>query len=271
MEEIIYICPHCKTNLTKINNSYVCKNKHCFDISKYGYVNLLPVNEKHNLNPGDNDIMCDARINFLSNGYYYPLTQKLIEIIKNCKAKTILDAGCGTGYYINEIQKNFENTKCYGTDISKYAICKACKLNKNTHFSVSSIFNMPYKEKSFDVILNIFAPKPTDEFNKVLKDDGIIIEIIPNTKHLIELREFLYKDSSQRNQKQKNLPGFVLKETFNLSFIMDVQNNNDLINLFTMTPYNYKTNLEAKNKLSQIENMKITADFEIKIWKKEQK
>ena len=35
------ICPVCKSDLISQNNTLKCINNHCFDYSKYGYVNLL--------------------------------------------------------------------------------------------------------------------------------------------------------------------------------------------------------------------------------------
>ena len=37
----ILICPVCGENLSKTEKSYTCTNRHSFDISKSGYVNLL--------------------------------------------------------------------------------------------------------------------------------------------------------------------------------------------------------------------------------------
>ena len=47
------VCPKCQKLLKKVNNSYLCSNNHCYDISKDGYVNLLLANQKHSTQPGD--------------------------------------------------------------------------------------------------------------------------------------------------------------------------------------------------------------------------
>ena len=35
------LCPKCRLPLTKLDRTYKCSNNHSYDISKYGYVNLL--------------------------------------------------------------------------------------------------------------------------------------------------------------------------------------------------------------------------------------
>ena len=47
------ICPICGEFLQKCEHSYTCPNRHSFDIARQGYVNLLPVQQKHSLTPGD--------------------------------------------------------------------------------------------------------------------------------------------------------------------------------------------------------------------------
>ena len=45
-----FICPVCSQQLTVKEKSYICKNRHTFDISSKGYVNLLPANKKGEFN-----------------------------------------------------------------------------------------------------------------------------------------------------------------------------------------------------------------------------
>ena len=47
------ICPLCGKPLVREERSWRCENRHSFDIARQGYVNLLAVQQKHSLNPGD--------------------------------------------------------------------------------------------------------------------------------------------------------------------------------------------------------------------------
>lgn len=82
-----------------------CKNNHSFDISKQGYCNLLLVDKKHSAAPGDNQLMVQSRFDFLSKGFYKKLSDCLCQQVDKHfdYAINILDAGCGYGYYCNNI------------------------------------------------------------------------------------------------------------------------------------------------------------------------
>ena len=48
-----FLCPICGDPLVQQDRSFVCSNRHSFDIARQGYVNLLTVQQKHSLTPGD--------------------------------------------------------------------------------------------------------------------------------------------------------------------------------------------------------------------------
>ena len=47
------LCPTCGAALTLGSRQWLCPKGHCFDVARQGYVNLLPVTQKHSLHPGD--------------------------------------------------------------------------------------------------------------------------------------------------------------------------------------------------------------------------
>lgn len=51
-----FSCPLCHQPLSREKNSYICPQRHQFDMAKEGYVNLLPVQHKrlirHEINEG---------------------------------------------------------------------------------------------------------------------------------------------------------------------------------------------------------------------------
>ena len=53
-----------------------------------------------------------------------------------------------------------------------------------------------------------------------------------------------------------------------LTYEFYIDNNQDIQNLFKMTPYAYKTNNQSANKLCDCEFLNVTADFEISYLKK---
>ena len=136
----MFICPICKEQLNKNEKSYCCTNNHSFDIAKQGYVNLLPVNKKHSDNPGDSKDMVLSRRDFLESGNYDCFAEKLVEIINSIFADSqkisILDIGCGEGYYDGFLDKLKINYGLYGFDISKEAVRFASAKYKKGNFAV---------------------------------------------------------------------------------------------------------------------------------------
>lgn len=257
----ILICPKCKSELERKDNSLLCKNNHCYDFAKQGYVNLLLVNQKNSKNPGDDETMINARDLFLKEGYFSKLKDEITKQIVGSNL-TILDAGCGSGYYSFGLE-NFGDL--YLTDISKIAVKKA-SVNKNAISFVSSIFELPIKDKMIDYILNIFAPKPQSEFLRILKSGGKIIEVVPGKNHLKELKNVLFKENIRENQEKFAYNNFILEKSQKLTYKTTLKNNNDIMNLSKMTPYWYKGAEKIKNTLKNINNMEITFDFIINIW-----
>lgn len=251
------LCPICKHELLKNEKTYSCINKHCFDISKYGYLNI----DIKNSTSGDNKEMVNSRTSFLNQNYYLPLKTELNNIIKNLNKNTILDLACGEGYYT----KDFPVKQKFAIDLSKEAIKHASKSDKSTQYIISSIYNLPFEDSTFDLITTIFAPISFDEINRVLKNDGYFILVSPNKNHLIELKNVLY-DTPYLNQ-DTTIEQFNLLSTNNIDYTFTVDNTM-LKNLFKMTPYYYKTSKKDADKLNNINTLTISASFNISVYSK---
>ena len=263
MKYLLFACPNCKQPLTRKDGSLVCENKHCFDIAKEGYINLVRAN--YNSNAGDNDEMLKARDLFLSGEHYDNLAKKLANIIlKYNKCSEILDAGCGTGYYISKIKKDIKCENIYGVDIAKKAVKIASKKNTDCSFAVASVFEMPFQDKTFSTILNVFSPFAFEEYERVLKDDGILLSVYPGPNHLIELKKAIYKEDTILNDKNVSSDLFKCKEKINVSGIMTL-NNEEILALIKMTPYFYTTPKEKLDSLNSIQELAIQYDFIIDV------
>lgn len=251
------ICPICSNKLQKNEKTYKCINNHSFDISKQGYINLL-LNSK---NSGDNKEMIDNRYQFLNKGYFKPLLDNIIEILSDLKITNILDIGCGEGYYDRGIKEQL-NVDIVGLDISKEACLKASKLNKEILYVVSSINKIPFENKEFDLLLNIFAPHNEEEFSRVC--NKYILKVIPNKNHLLELKQLLYKDVIIKDEKKLDFKNFkeIKVQEVNYQVLVD-----DLFELFKMTPYYYKTKYD-ENIFEKNKNKLITCDFMILLYEK---
>ncbi len=265
MEKSKLICPICRAKgielpLERRDNSLYCEKRHCFDLSKFGSVTFS--------NPsGDDKAMVRARTAFLESGAYLPFAKALAERIPE-NAETIVDAGCGEGYYTNLFAKS-SGAKVFGFDLSKEAIAHAAKTSKReggAFFAVSGIFALPIASSSVDTVFSIFAPI-SDEFLRILKPGGRLVIGAAGKRHLYELKAAVYS-SVYENEGRRDLPsGMELEahEELTYKFLCEGEN---LLRLFSMTPYYYKTSREDAAKLESISSLEITADFDIFVYKK---
>ncbi|MEZ4932499.1 MAG: methyltransferase domain-containing protein [Saprospiraceae bacterium] len=272
----VLLCPICKALLLKSSEkNFGCAANHNFDLAKEGYLNLLPVQKKNSKNPGDNKEMIAARRSFLEMGYYNPLVKKIAEIINaendNSEQKIILDAGCGEGYYSAKILERITGDKtALGFDISKYAVKLAAKKYPANFYFVGSVYDMPIKENSIDIIVSVFAPVSMPEFYKILKNKGQLIVVSAGPEHLKEIAGLVYETFKPHpfNLPHKLNGLFEIVETQELIFNILLNNKKDLLSLLKMTPYYWSASKERQNAFEELEQLNVTCDFKISVLNK---
>ena len=269
-------CPVCNLELVLQSNSYTCNNNHVFDISKYGYVNLLMVNKKRSKIPGDSEEMIKSRNAFLNKGYYGCLSEKINQLIYKSiskKEENILDIGCAVGYYLWELRNNFNgdnHLNLYGIDISKSAVQIASKRKiPNSKLAVASAYNLPFLDEIFDIAYCIFSPISINENERVLKKDGILIIVGPGEEHLSGLTKYIYDSFVPHggNNILNDSNSFELVESFEIKQSVKVLQE-DILDLIKMTPYYWKMSEEQLQKVNNLEILQTVIHFEIKKYKK---
>jgi len=261
----IFICPKCKTPLYDEGNSLFCQNRHCFDKSKYKYVNLLLQNGGQN--HGDNKLMIRSRKSFLDKGYYDHLRTALCDAVcRYLPFGTVLDAGCGEGYYLDGLfNTEFD---LYGIDISKDALIYASKRRTKIQAAVASVYSMPVADKSCDGVLSVFSPFAREEFLRVLKDGGYLFSAIPNRLHLIDLKRAVYETPYENEVADFFVEGFELVENIPVEKVIHLECNEDIMNLMSMTPYFYRTSARDIEKLAALPSLDTLTQFNILVYKK---
>ncbi|MDM8558430.1 putative RNA methyltransferase [Candidatus Parabeggiatoa sp. HSG14] len=278
----ILSCPVCNTHLQKHQKSYNCTNGHNFDIAKQGYINLLQSNKKRSTAPGDNRNMINARRHFLEQRYYEPVSNLLNEVLSshishftNGVPLQIVEVGSGDGYYINRLRETIHSChdgNCYGVDISKQAAKIASTKYHNITFVVASAVELPFIKNSVDVLISLFSPFYEESAKQVLAKQGIIIQAVPLTNHLLELRQVLYKEVNI-NDTPKNILTqtnyFKLEETKILNHSIHLSDHSSIQNIFSMTPHYWKTSPERKRELSLLQQLDVTLEIEFRIYTNE--
>lgn len=283
--KFIYQCPVCRQKLEPVEKSFVCELKHSYDISREGYVNFLLANQKKTKEPGDSKAMAESRRAFLDGGFYDGLAEEigrvLVEFVEDGGGggrMNLLDVGCGVGFYSGRIGETLENNglggkvRFWGIDISKAAVQKAAKRYSGVQFTIGSSFHLPFLDESVEMILSVFAPFDAQEIFRVLKPGGVIVLVRPGPNHLKELAELIYgKFELQGNSVDLSESLEVsLTRKYQVGFGIDLKTNEDLMNLVNMTPYGWHLNEEKKALLAARQELKVTADFQIVLFEKNQ-
>lgn len=242
-----WMCPVCRAPLVLNSQQWQCENKHSYDKAKAGYVNLLLANQKSSQDPGDSKEMINARREFLESGYYFPLLEKLANLIgANCQlgALNIYDAGCGEGYYLGRlhpllVQSGYK-VSLAGHDISRPAIEKAAKKYSNGNFAIASSFEMPVVAGSQDILVQVFAPMKDSEVRRVLKPNGLWLRVSPGLKHLSQIKNAIYETPHDHVVSELVPDGFDVVEKSALKFSFELTQKEERKALLTMTPYYWR-------------------------------
>ncbi|MBN6531134.1 methyltransferase domain-containing protein [Acinetobacter pittii] len=271
MSKQILMCPVCRQPLNLTERTWRCEQGHSYDVAKQGYVNLHVVQHKHSKNPGDTPESVDARRAFLQGGYYQPLQQAVVALLKQLHVKAILDIGCGEGYYTSAMQQVVE--QCVGVDIAKNAVQRAAKLNTEVTWVVGTGATLPVLDHSMDACTSLFSPIPQTEIARVLKDDGYLIVVTPASEHLYAMREALFEQVNPHIPEKfveqlQDLFELKQEQIIDAPFVLDQQ---ALKNLIAMTPYAYKAFPERRLRLEQQLQLEVTASFQIYIFQKRNK
>ncbi|MPY24291.1 23S rRNA (guanine(745)-N(1))-methyltransferase [Shewanella psychropiezotolerans] len=263
-----YVCPICKTPLMLQQKTWSCSNNHRFDCAKEGYVNLLPVQNKHSKDPGDNKEMMFARREFLNQGHYQLLSDRVNALAKHrCPgAKLGLDVGCGEGYYSHRLFDSLPELDLQGLDISKSALKYASKRYKDMSFCVASAFEMPFENEQFDFMLRIYAPSLDEELRRVIKLGGTLITVSAGKHHHFALKELIYEAPKHHISESSYIEGFELVHRENLEAELVLSNEVDITHFLNMTPYSWKLTQQQKaDMISQ--GLKCELDFKIEVFK----
>lgn len=268
------------------------QKRHCFDIASSGYVNLLPPGRERNSRSGDDKEMLRARSAFLEKGYYDPFAECAAELIAEYyssgdtlypETTVMTDAGCGEGYHTCRMsrilaEKSGRSVMCVGIDASKYGAAAAAKRAKrerlseagaNAYFIAGNIFALPLRDKCTDAMVSLFAPVTEPEAYRTLSDSGILVVGGSGKRHLWELRELLYDAPREADAAFRTPSGFVVANEQTLEYTTRINSTEDVKNLFTMTPFYYRTDENAKRKLDSVAKLDVTVQVVFRVLKKD--
>ena len=259
-----FACPICQENLTLVETSLKCSNRHSFDLAKFGYVNLAP-QIKQSANYDKENFQNRQQI--LESGFYQAILKGISDILATKpSAKTVLDIGCGEGFYSRKLQESHSDKTFYAFDISKDSVQIAAKSETNwaVNWFVGDLARLPIKNASMDILLDIFSPANYGEFRRVLSKDGILIKVIPTENHLKEVRRMVQdqltkKDYSNQDIKEHFQEHFSIQSSQTASLTRPITAEQRQA-LLSMTPLLFHVD-QSKIDWSQLTEITIEAEI----------
>lgn len=268
----LFRCPLCSAPLTRGERCYTCPNAHSYDRSSEGYIHLLPPNQKHSKNPGDDKQMVAARCAFLERGYYAPLRDTLTvlaaRLTTHISSPVLFDSGCGEGWYTAGLAAAVPSGQIAGIDISKFAVRRASKRLKNGEFAVASAYHLPVEDACIHLLTNIFSPLCSQEFARVLVPGGYFLYVVPSERHLWQMKQVLYDAPYENPVKQEDYTDFEWQEVVPIRYSITLDRPEDIRALFSMTPYAWKTPKEGMERLFLLSELDTEIGFDIHVYRR---
>ena len=181
-------CPVCGAGLASAEHALRCAAGHTFDIARHGYAGLLTGNA--HTGTADTAAMVAARAEFLGGGHFAPLADLIAERAaerapdRGC----VLDAGAGTGYHLSAVLDHLPGRPGVALDLSKHALRRAARAHPRIGAVTWDVWRpFPVRTGSVAVLLDVFAPRNAEEFQRVLGPGGILLVATPAAGHLAEL------------------------------------------------------------------------------------
>lgn len=265
------ICPVCGDPLVQRGGSLVCGANHTYDIARQGYVNLLPVQQKHSLAPGDTPEMLAARRLFLGEGHYGAILDDVASALsERFDGKgTIADVGCGEGYYTAGLLSRFPQARVIGADISKTAVRMAASRSREISWITATASHLPIAAGSVSAVTAIFSLLCEEEFARILAPGGIVAEVTAGTGHLMELKRIIYDDVFGQHKRPKPPQGFLTEISCELKSFRMTLDNRQLVSLLEMTPHTLRIRPENRARLESVPSLGLTAEYYIRLLRKE--
>lgn len=244
------VCSVCRGPLANQPQSVVCAHGHSFDRAREGYVNLLLGKPA-----GDSKEMLLARRRFLSAGRYDAISDAVNGMVaghldrreggERGAPAVLLDVGCGEGYYLRQLAAALPTDdalapRLVGIDNSRDAIRLAAGSGPTMCLVVADVHELiPLASGSVEVLINIFSPRNSGEFARVVAPGGILVIVIPQRGHLHLLRSLAPLLGIQEGKEERLLAeyGDSFEHLSSMPMEYDlVLSGDQVIDLITMSP-----------------------------------
>jgi ubiquinone/menaquinone biosynthesis C-methylase UbiE len=110
----------------------------------------------------------------------------LLDAVADSAPQTILDAGCSSGYLLEDLRRHYPQATLLGVDLVAAGLRRAHALVPDAQLLLADVCHLPLEDASVDAVLsaNLLEHVPDDagalaEFHRVLKPGGLAAVIVP--------------------------------------------------------------------------------------------
>jgi 23S rRNA (guanine745-N1)-methyltransferase len=208
-------------------------------------------------------------------GHFAPVAAQLVAHVADRvssiaapKPFTVLDAGCGEGYYLHAIaDASVPSTqpapRLIGIDISKSAIQAAARRRFPCVWAVASNRKLPIAPASVDLVISMFGFPVWPEFASVQPTSGHLLLVDAGPDHLIELRTILYPTvnrSSPSGLEAAERAGYRLQTEHSVCFQIALPSQAAIADLLAMTPHDHRAPQAGRQAIAAQNHLSLTAD-----------
>ncbi|MBN6055913.1 methyltransferase domain-containing protein [Nonomuraea sp. RK-328] len=138
----------------------------------------------------------------------------------------IVDAGAGTGHYLAGVLQAVDGGIGVAFDVSKHAVRRAARAHPRVGAFVADVWRpLPIRSGVADVVMDVFAPRNSAEFRRVLRPGGAVVVVTPAPEHLSPLVEelgLISVDEDKERRLARGMEGFTEVERRSVAFDMEL-------------------------------------------------
>lgn len=261
-----YLCPVCQAQMSihEASQGLHCPNKHHLDKNEQGYWVFSQAKKPHM----DSRQVMRAKRFLLESGVFTPLLDALKQqltlaltdyVTDQDAAVNHLDFDCGDGFYLRALTDTLQGVaaNCNQTGIgeAENALFAAVKSHPEATYIVSQLKQLPFVDECFDLVTLIDKPLKGKELLRVLKPNGLFVQVSPGPRHLWQIKQYLYKDLTEKPADLTLAKGLELIHQQRVSFTLNVTPD-EAVTLLEMTPYAWRAADKVKRQM-------LTGDFSL--------
>ncbi|MCG9695894.1 methyltransferase domain-containing protein [Shewanella sp. Isolate11] len=269
-----YLCPVCQAPMFihEASKGLYCDNKHHIDKHEQGYF-LFSQAKKPQI---DSRQLMRAKRFLLESGVFNPMVEALLQqlqpvLAERSQAIAHLDFDCGEGFYLRSLTSSLQaaSPELTQTGISEAenALFAAAKSYADATYIVSQLKQLPFANDSFDLVTLIDKPLKGKELLRVLKPGGLFVQVSPASRHLWQIKQFLYPELTEKKLELTLDKSLTLLSQQRLSFTLDISAE-DALTLLEMTPFAWRASDKIKKQMLAGDFSQLEVDFYLSIGEK---